>query len=79
MHECARPGSGPGGVPALRIGCTVTGRSTGVRRAAMLSDSAAIRWQAYTAAAAAAACTCSDPAPRPHVDDYKADLLRACV
>ena len=61
------------------MGCTVTGRSTGVRRAAMLSDSAAIRWQAYTAAAAAAACTCSEPAPRPRVDEFYVDLLRACA
>jgi len=45
----------------------------------MLSDSAAIRWQAYTAAAAAAACTCSEPAPRPRVDEFYVDLLRACA
>lgn len=47
---------------ALTSGWMVTGRSEGVRRAAMLSDSAAMRWHANTAAAAAAACSRAEPA-----------------
>ena len=52
----------PAGMHAWMNGLTLTGCSAGLRRAAMLSDSAAIRWHAYTAAAAAAACAFAEPA-----------------